>query len=72
MRKYIISIQHEQIEVDINGLKHLIKDDWTIFASFTNESFIKLNDGTLIRMYNKDLKDLQSEIRNITIEQIIK
>lgn len=71
MRKYSIGIQHDQINVDTITLHHLTKDGWTIHSTFEKESFIKLNDGTLIRIFNKDLQHFKSELRNILIEQII-
>lgn len=71
MRKYSIGIQNDQINVDTITLQHLIKDGWTIHSTFEKESFIKLNDGTLIRIFNNDLQHLKSELRNTLIEQII-
>jgi hypothetical protein len=68
---FTIGLAHEEVEMNLKSLNQLLSGS-TIHASFITETFFKLKDGQLIKMYNDDIERFKIESRDLKINDLIK
>lgn len=68
--RYIVGIADGDVEMTAQNLHRILLGS-KIHSVFQKETFIKLETGVLIRVFNQDLERLKSEIRDNLIDLLL-
>ncbi len=70
MKTYTIGLANEDIEMTLQVLHNILKES-QIHATFINDTFFRLKDGSIIRMSNEDIKRYKVELRDHNLDNLL-
>ena len=70
MKTYTIGLANEDTEINLQVLHNILKGS-EIHATFINDTFFRLKDGTVIRMSNEDINRYKVELRDHNLDNLL-